>query len=175
AALLKMNPGELPQDASPCEHLAHPDDATSFHARLQAHLRDENDAFEFEFRVRARDDEWKWVIARGRLVSRDRDGNPLRMLGTAQDITSRRRGEAALRESEARFRSLVEASTQAVWITDARGEVVSDLASWQRYTGLSSEQTRGEGWTAAVHPEDRARVLQRWREACQSGELFDIE
>jgi diguanylate cyclase (GGDEF)-like protein/PAS domain S-box-containing protein len=97
------------------------------------------------------------------------------MLGTAQDITSRRRGEAALRESEARFRSLVEASTQAVWITDAHGEVVSDLASWQRYTGLSSEQTRGEGWTAPVHPEDRARVLQRWREACRTGELFDVE
>ena len=175
AALLKMSPGELPQDDSPCQHLAHPDDAASLNARLQAHLRDESESFEFEFRVRARDDEWKWVIARGRLVSRDRDGNPLRMLGTAQDITSRRRGESALRESEARFRSLVEASTQAVWITDARGEVVSDLASWQRYTGLSSEQTRGEGWTAAVHPEDRARVLQRWREACQSGELFDIE
>ena len=175
AALLEMSPGELQQDASPCQHLAHPDDVTSLDARLQAHLRGESDSFEFEFRVRARDEEWKWVIARGRLVSRDRDGNPLRMLGTAQDITSRRRGEAALRESEARFRSLVEASTQAVWITDARGEVVSDLASWQRYTGLSSEQTRGEGWTAAVHPDDRARVLQRWREACQTGELFDIE
>ena len=89
-----------------------------------------------------------------------------RVVGLAtigRDVTQQRDGQRALRESEARFRSLVEASAQAVWITNARGEVEGEIPSWQGYTGLTFEQVRGTGWLQAIHPEDRALTAQRWR------------
>ena len=108
---------------------------------------------------------------------RDGDGQG-RVVGRAaigRDVTPQRDGQQALRESEARFRSLVEASAHAVWITNARGEVEVEIASWQAYTGLTFEQVRGHGWMQAVHPEDRASTAQMWRQACESGGSYDAE
>jgi diguanylate cyclase (GGDEF)-like protein/PAS domain S-box-containing protein len=175
--MLGFSAGELPQDSYLCEHLAHGADGAALREALDQHLSGARERFECEFRVRRRDGSWCWLSARGQLVARNRDGQPLRMTGTAQDV-SQRRGGAALDQrlaSEARFRSLVEASAQAVWITNARGEVESEIPSWQSYTGLAFEQVRGNGWLQAIHPDDRALTAQRWRQACDSGTIYDSE
>jgi PAS domain S-box-containing protein len=64
--------------------------------------------------------------------------------------------EQLLRESEERFRVLVEAAAQAVWETDASGVVVSDSPSWRAYTGQSIQEWMGYGWVDAIHPDDQA-------------------
>jgi PAS domain S-box-containing protein len=74
------------------------------------------------------------------------------------DVTDHREAERALRECEARFRALVDASAAAVWSTDARGPVTEDSPSWRAFTGQTSEQWLGTGWLEAVHPDERARV-----------------
>jgi PAS domain-containing protein len=83
--------------------------------------------------------------------------------------------EQALRESEERFRVLVEAASQAVWETDAQGVVVSDSPSWRAYTGQHLEQWLGCGWLDAVHPDDRGQALQQWQEAVRSGSQAEAE
>lgn len=89
------------------------------------------------------------------------------------------RGEAALRrqlsESEARFRALVEASAQMVWITDANGSIVEDSPSWRAYTGQSAAEWQGHGWLAAVHPDDRESARQGWANALADGSVFEGE
>jgi PAS domain S-box-containing protein len=96
--------------------------------------------------------------------------------GMAHDVTERKRAEAALRASEGRFRSLVRASSQIVWICNASGgqKGAGDL-EWQTFTGLSAAETVGEGWAAAIHPEDRERTLNAWHQAVASGSVFAIE
>jgi PAS domain S-box-containing protein len=71
----------------------------------------------------------------------------------------------ALRDSEERFRALVEASAQIVWTTDAAGAIVEDSPSWRAYTGQSYEAWRGWGWLEMIHPDDRIDVAQLWRKA----------
>jgi PAS domain S-box-containing protein/excisionase family DNA binding protein len=75
------------------------------------------------------------------------------------------RAEQALRESEERFRRMVETYAQAVWETNAAGEVVEDSPSWRAYTGQTFEEWVGYGWVNAVHPNDRAYAERQWREA----------
>jgi PAS domain S-box-containing protein len=89
--------------------------------------------------------------------------------------TQRLQAEAALRQSEARYRALVTATTQAVWTTDAQGEVIEDIPTWRELTGFSYEEVKGWGWLDAVHPDDRARAAQIWREAVQSRSLYQTE
>jgi PAS domain S-box-containing protein len=83
--------------------------------------------------------------------------------------------QAKLRESEGRFRALVEGSAQAVWETDAQGMVVTDSPSWRAYTGQSVEEWMGEGWVNAVHPEDRDGALCQWQDAVAGGHLVNAE
>src|SRR5690606_23861387 len=70
-----------------------------------------------------------------------------------QDIAARELAEKALRESEANFRSLTEAIPQLVWIIGADGANVFCNQRWVEFTGLSLEQSRGDGWIRAFHPD----------------------
>jgi PAS domain S-box-containing protein len=83
-------------------------------------------------------------------------------LALVTDVTERRRIEDALRESESRFRALVNASAEIVWTTDADGSVTEDSPSWSAFTGQSQQQRRGFGWLEAIHPEDRGSVAEWW-------------
>ena len=87
----------------------------------------------------------------------------------------RARAEAALHESEERFRNLVEAYAQAVWETDPRGVVVQDSPSWRAYTGQTEAEWLGNGWTHAVHPDDRLYAERQWRAAVAAGHSVDTE
>ena len=94
-----------------------------------------------------------------------------------RDITLQKNTGRALEQSEARYRSLVQATAAFVWTSDARGEFTQPQPQWEAYTGQSWDQYRGSGggWTAAVHPEDRARVAEAWRRAVETTSHFEVE
>ncbi|HUG40165.1 MAG TPA: ATP-binding protein [Longimicrobiales bacterium] len=80
-----------------------------------------------------------------------------------------------LAESEARFRSLVTASSQVVWTADPEGRVRGPIPSWQAFTDQDEEEVRGTGWASAIHPEDLERTLGAWTEAVRRGSPFEAE
>ena len=92
-----------------------------------------------------------------------------------QDITRQKLAEIALEKSERRYRSLVVATSQAIWITNANGEVVEDIPSWRTLTGQSEEEVKGWGWLDAIHPEDRERTSQVWIQALESKGIYQVE
>ncbi len=93
------------------------------------------------------------------------------------DTAERRRriAEQALRRSEELYRSLVTATSQVVWLTDAQGQVCEDMPSWRAFTGQSVEEIRGSGWVHALHPDDRDRTLAVWSRAVREGALYETE
>ncbi|MFE4049634.1 SpoIIE family protein phosphatase [Streptomyces sp. YIM B13518] len=64
-----------------------------------------------------------------------------------------------------RYRSLVDAGSQVVWVTGPKGGVTEPSTGWQRVTGQSWEEFRGDGWIDAVHPDDRAAAVESWQRA----------
>ncbi len=83
--------------------------------------------------------------------------------------------EQALRESEERYRALAMATNQVVWRCDAAGNNIWVSETWQRLSGWESEKAKGSGWLEFVHPGDRARVEQIWRESLQAGREYHGE
>jgi PAS domain S-box-containing protein len=105
--------------------------------------------------------------------SHDPDGDITGVALIAVDITDRQASEEAVRRSEERYRSLVQAGAQVVWVTTPTGEVAEDSPDWRWITGQTAEEFRGSGWLEAIHPEDRDRVERDWRESIGTGKVFD--
>ncbi|WP_050477924.1 bifunctional diguanylate cyclase/phosphodiesterase [Herbaspirillum rhizosphaerae] len=61
---------------------------------LRLHLIDSSNSFEAEYQMQHRDGHWVWIQCRGRVVQRDQQGRPLRMVGTRMDISARKKAEA---------------------------------------------------------------------------------
>ncbi|WP_202437704.1 SpoIIE family protein phosphatase [Streptomyces sp. SID5910] len=64
-----------------------------------------------------------------------------------------------------RYRSLVNAGSQMVWVTAPEGGVIEPSPGWQRVTGQTWEEFRGNGWLDAVHPDDREAIVREWNRA----------
>ena len=83
--------------------------------------------------------------------------------------------ERALRQSEGRYRSLVPATAQAVWVHTAEGVMVDSLSTWPAFTGVSAEASSGMGWLAAIHPDDREATRTAWIRALTTRTAYEVE
>lgn len=71
--------------------------------------------------------------------------------------------------------ALADAIQQPIWTVLPDGTVDYANPFWRTYTGLSWDASVGQGWTAAVHPDDVAAIVSRWRTAVETGEPYEIE
>ncbi len=155
------------------QQVHHPDHAEAVTAKFRASIAT-GSAWEDTFPLRGADGSFRWFLSRANPI-RDGQGRILRWLGTNTDISERRDQEAALRQSERRFRSLTEASAAIVWNTPANGEMRAGQTPWSRFTGQDVSQYTGWGWLEAVHPDDRATTAQVWADAMRDTRPYDVE
>ena len=97
----------------------------------------------------------------------DQSGDIINFISIRQDITLHKKAEEALRKSEEKYRSLVIATTQIIWQTNAEGEVIEDFPMWRDYTGQSEGEIRGRGWIKALHPDDKGPTAEIWAHAVE--------
>src|SRR6266705_4602251 len=88
----------------------------------------------------------------------------------AEEITERKRAEAALRASERQFHTLADSIPQLVWMADAEGKIFWFNNHWREYTGTDSRD-----WQAALAPGPFHKARDRWAQALQTGTPFELE
>lgn len=91
------------------------------------------------------------------------------------DVTEKKIGQLRLKESEKRYRSLIEESTSLTWETDADGRFLEKNPSWEEFTGQTFEAYKNFGWSQAIHPDDRDRLLTVWNEAVSNKSFYHNE
>ena len=90
-------------------------------------------------------------------------------------VIERKATRVELRNSEARFRAMSDASPLGIFVSDTDGSCVYTNAAYHKISGLTLEQTLGTNWSTAIHPDDRQRVLAEWRLAARSQASFQTE
>ncbi len=92
-----------------------------------------------------------------------------------RDVTKRYEALETLRHSEERYRSLVIATAQIVWTTNAAGDVTEDIPTWRNFTGQKLEDILGRGWLNAIHPKDRHKTSEIWSHAVATRCIYQTE
>lgn len=130
----------------------HPFDIGAVTADLKAHLEGKTDFYINKHRILQKNGSWSWILTRGKVVSRDQDGKPLRMIGTHSDI------------SERELASLIYMNTtQAIFICDANKLIVRVNPAFTTITGYSEQEAIGKNpkfIASGVH--DKAFYKEMW-------------
>ena len=105
----------------------------------------------------------------------DETGELLEYVGTAMDVTERKRAEEAVLRSEKELRSVIETIPTNVWTALPDGTVDFVSRHWREHSGLLGESASGAGWQTAVHPEDIDRHMEKWRVSLATGAPFENE
>ncbi len=104
---------------------------------------------------------------------RDSNGKVIGASSITRDITENKKIEAALRESEERFRSLADNMGPLAWMGNADGYITFYNRRWYEYTGTDYEQMQGWGWEKVHHPDHLSRVIAKWRDNLAKGEAWE--
>ena len=150
-------PGQAQESAleQRADDLVHPDDVPTLLAAL-GRVRAEAGRVEY-LHTRARSPEYGWAAVEISLHNYLDSPDIAGILVCVHDVD--------LRERERRVRRLVEESPVGMYECDAAGFCLYVNPAWSRMTGMPSDVALGDGWVDAVHPEDRARVADLWRDA----------
>jgi diguanylate cyclase (GGDEF)-like protein/PAS domain S-box-containing protein len=117
---------------------------------------------ELEYPLLLPDKRLRWIHARIH-SERNQDGQPIRLFGTVQDITTRKVMEEALKASEARWEFALDGAGEGVWDMDTERNTVFYSPRWKRMLGYEPEEIPSElgEWAKRLHPEEKKHVIDR--------------
>jgi PAS domain S-box-containing protein len=150
----------------------HPDDREPTQQAIDRALDPAGDGkYMAEYRVIHRSDgQTRWIVATGRVFFEA--GRAVRLVGTVQDITDRKRAEEAIRERESELRQIADSMPQMVWVSNVEGRDEYHNRRWYDYTGLTPPSP---DWSRIIHPDDLARTAELWRHSLATGDPYEIE
>ncbi|HEX5419340.1 MAG TPA: PAS domain S-box protein, partial [Gammaproteobacteria bacterium] len=148
----------------------HPDDRQRTLHTYESSF-DRREPFVMEFRLRRHDGEYRWVLENG-VPLHAPGGEFIGYIGSCVDNHDRRQAEAALRESEQRFRTLADSAPVLIWVSGLEGyEYVN--REFLRYTGEDLDGVRGMRWAEALFPDDASDYLGEYKETFRKQTRFE--
>ena len=130
------------------------------------------------YRRRSKSGTWKWIQSVGKIVEWGADRRAARMIGIHTDITERKRVEDALRESEEKFRRVVEQSPLAIGIVEIDGRIgYLNKKFVQTFGYLPADLPTVDCWFDLVYPDEgyRAEVFEKWQNLVESARIQQVE
>lgn len=153
------------------EEIVHPDDLSGVREQVRAFSARPTSSFNLSYRLVAPVGEIFWVEDRTVIEWSD-SGEIAGYLGIINDVTREKRAAAALRESESRFRALVEATSDFIWKVDQHGFYIYCSPRVKQILGYEPEELLGKTPFEFMSQQEAERVEQEFGRFAQNGEAF---
>lgn len=161
AELLGYSLEELAGSGEAFRSLVHPDDLPQLMRAYDEYVAGRAAFYESEHRLRMKDGTWKWVLDRGRALQRDDDGRPIRVSGVIQDISKRKKAEAAFRRESARAQRYLDIAGVMLVALDAGGEITMINKKGCEILGYTEEELLGRNWFEMCIPEKKRHAMRQ--------------
>jgi PAS domain S-box-containing protein len=137
----------------------------------------DGEVLETEYQMRHKNSEWRWLYAREVIFTRNSDGSPSQIVGTAIDINYRKESEVALRDSEAKFRRIVESNIVGIYFGDVNGNIFEANDAFLEMFGYSRSELTGGSlrWDTMTPAEYLELDQQKVEEILQYGVCTPFE
>jgi len=174
-AMLGYSEEELSNTMTEMSGLVHPDDRETFDKNTHAMILGELQVCSEEYRFRAKDGSYRWLLEKGKVLECDEAGTPLIIVGTFSDITDRKTAEEAVKSTSDRLKMAAKAGNIGIWEIDlVNGTVQWDPKMYELYgqdpkTFVPSVAT----WRRCVSAEDGMRIVSHLNKARKSGKPFE--
>ncbi len=169
ALMLGYDPSEFKESNQKWLDRLHPEDHKRVVSYYRSYVNGETDLYQVEFRQKTKSNDWKWILSLGKIVERDSEGNPIRMLGTHTDISGQKESERDLLEriqlaemnadiglaltAGKSLRDMLQGCTEAfvksldvlfarIWIYNETDDVLELRASAGLYTDIDGKHSR---------------------------------
>jgi PAS domain S-box-containing protein len=174
--MLGYRPGDWRPHVDTWKSLVHPDDLPNVLKRLDDHVSGRVHFYHVEHRMLHKDGHWVWVKDSGCVVERDKQGRPLRAVGTHVNISEIKQIEQALRVSQSSLAEAQRIAKLGSWELNLRTDelVWSDEVYRIFEIDKASFQATCEAFLDCIHPEDRERVSRAFIESLSQNKPYDI-
>jgi PAS domain S-box-containing protein len=140
--LLGYPAGVFPRTLDGWAAALHPEDKDRVWMAVEKQLKGAV-PYDVEYRIQGKDGAWRWWSARGTVIKNERD-EPGRWIGAVTDVTERKQAEEKLSSSEAFLNSVIEQSTESLWVSDSEGTMMRMNPACRELFGITDEEVVGK-------------------------------
>ncbi|MBN2349095.1 MAG: PAS domain S-box protein [Bacteroidales bacterium] len=168
--------GEVPYTIEGTTNILHPDDIPGNQKELEAYLSGKKPIYETETRIRRKDGTYAWILSRGKVVERDKKGNPVRLIGTNIDITERKTADEVLNYHKELLIEMGRVAKIGGWEFDpvtGKGTWTEEVA---RIHDLDpNDETNMERGLSFYQGDSRLKIENAIKEAIELGKSYNVE
>ena len=172
--MLGYAPGDFPGNFETWKNLIHPDDLENTLGVVKKYLASKPDQYRNKFRMRTKSGDYRWILMRGTVVERDERGAPVRMIGSLEDINERKLAKDALRDSENKFRALVERSSDIILLTDRSGQPIYVSPSIKTILGYEPRKVIGKPMSVLFSSSETLKKIRKALNKNRQGQSVDF-
>ncbi|MGM0369362.1 MAG: PAS domain S-box protein [Bacillota bacterium] len=162
--MLGYSSEEVTNDLNEWKDRVHPDDIDQAMWKIKEHLAGATEYYQDEHRMKHKDGQYIWIKDRGKVVEWTEGGDPLRFIGTHQDITEQKQIKEKLAKSEKRYRGLIESQQDLIVRVNKNNKFTYVNDSYCETFGKTKEELIGSSFTPLVHEDDIDDTLESMEE-----------
>lgn len=158
--MLGFEDNEIQNKLEEWDKRVHPEDKEQVYADLNKHLEGKTPIYINEYRVLCKDGSYKWILDRGKVMRRNEDGKPIRIIGTHTDITERKKTEELLKASENRYKQIMQSVHLASVFLEPDATISYCNDYFLKITGYVQHEVIGKNWFDMFIPADISRKIE---------------